>query len=186
VWKKKESEPETARPTTPPPPAPRPQSRPEPKPESMATIGPTVTIRGEVNGQENLRIQGRIEGRVALQGQDVTVGKSGRVQADIRARSIRIEGEVVGDLYGEQEIIIDASGQVSGNLVAPRVVLENGSRFKGSIDMEGAPQFTQAKAPQEKPGAGPGSGGSVDSAGATQQPAGPATSRPPGDPRARS
>jgi len=89
-------------------------------------IGPSVSIRGEVSGQENLRIQGRIEGKISLRGQDVTVGKSGKVEADIHAKGIRVEGEVLGDLYGEQEIVIEASGHVTGNLVAPRVILENG------------------------------------------------------------
>jgi len=181
VWKKKEDEPITTQPTPPPPPP----SRPQPRTEAAAVIGPSVTIRGEVSGQENLRIQGRIEGKVTLGGQDVTVGKSGKVQADIHAKSIRIEGEVVGDLYGEQEIIIEASGQVTGNLVAPRVILENGSRFKGSIDMESAAQLTQPRSLQGKRGTGAGHGATTAPPGAARQPTSPATSKPPGDPLSR-
>lgn len=109
-------------------------------------IGPTVLIRGEVSGEEDLQIQGRVDGKIVLKGHGVTVGKPGKVKADIHAKSIRVEGEVEGDLFGEQEVIIEASGKVVGNLVAPRVSLENGSHFKGSIDMEhGAKQ--QAAAP---------------------------------------
>jgi len=181
VWKKKENEPIEPRPTAPTPPP----SRPQPRSEAVAMIGPSVSIRGEVSGQENLRIQGRIEGKITLQGQDVTVGRSGKVQADIRAKGIRVEGEVIGDLYGEQEIIIEASGQVTGNLVAPRVVLENGSRFKGSIDMEGAAQTTQVKPLQGGPGVVPGPGTKTPPR-ATPQPPSPATSKPPGDPLSRS
>lgn len=99
-------------------------------------IGPTVLIRGEVSGEEDLQIQGRVDGKIVLKGHGVTVGKPGKVKADIHAKSIRVEGEVEGDLFGEQEVIIEASGKVVGNLVAPRVILENGSRFKGSIDMD--------------------------------------------------
>ena len=182
MWKKKENEPIATQPTAPPPPV----SRPQPRSEAVAMIGPSVSIKGEVSGQENLRIQGRIEGKVALRGQDVTVGKSGKVQADIHAKGIRVEGEVVGDLYGEQEIIIEASGQVTGNLVAPRVILENGSRFKGSIDMEGAAQHTQAKPTQQQPGTVTGPGATSAPPGAARQPNSPATSKPPGDPRSRS
>ena len=150
-------------------------------------IGTSVSIKGEVTGQENLRIQGRIEGKISLRGQDVTVGKSGKVQADIHAKAIHVEGEVVGDLYGEQEIIIEASGQVTGNLVAPRVNLENGSRFKGSIDMEGAAQHAQPKPGQEIPAMGKGPGiQATPPGGPRQQPASPAKSKPPGDPLSRS
>jgi cytoskeletal protein CcmA (bactofilin family) len=182
VWKKKEQEPIATQRTAPPPPASRPQTRAE----TVALIGPKVSIRGEVSGQESLRIQGRVEGKVSLKGQDVTVGKSGKVQADIHARGIRVEGEVVGDLYGEQEIVIEASGQVTGNLVAPRVNLENGSRFKGSIDMETATQSTQAGPSQEKPGTEKGPGDRAVLPGKARQTTSPAASRPPGDPLSRS
>jgi cytoskeletal protein CcmA (bactofilin family) len=182
VWKKKEQEPIATQPSAPPPPASRPQTRAE----TVALIGPRVSIKGEVSGQESLRIQGRVEGKVSLKGQDVTVGQSGKVHADIHARGIRVEGEVIGDLYGEQEIIIEASGQVTGNLVAPRVNLENGSRFKGSIDMETAAQPTQAKPAQKIPGSVKGPGDKAATPGETRQPSSPPASRPPGDPLSRS
>lgn len=135
MWKKKENEPA---PTPPKPELERKVSRPAPPaPRSeRAVIGPTVRIKGEVSGEEDLVIQGEIEGRINVKGRGVTVGKSGRVRANIHARNIRVEGNVRGDLLGEQEIVIEADGDVEGNLVAPSVRLENGSRFKGSIDME--------------------------------------------------
>ena len=182
MWKKKEYEPIAMQPTAPPPPV----SHPQPRSEAVAMIGPSVSIRGEVSGQENLRIQGRIEGKISLRGQDVTVGKSGKVEADIHAKGIRVEGEVLGDLYGEQEIVIEASGHVTGNLVAPRVILENGSRFKGSIDMESAAPQTQAKTLQARPGTATEAGAKTAPPGANRQPHSPATSKPPGDPLSRS
>ncbi|MEJ2085086.1 MAG: polymer-forming cytoskeletal protein [Acidobacteriota bacterium] len=137
MWKKKENEVST------PPAVPEPEkperriSKPNPTPRSeRAVIGPTVRIKGEVAGEEDLVVQGEIEGKIEVRGRGVTIGKSGRVRADVHARSIRVEGRVRGDLFGEQEIVIEAEGDVEGNLVAPSVRLENGSRFKGSIDME--------------------------------------------------
>ena len=47
-------------------------------------------------------VQGQIDGKIVVKGKGVTVGKSGKVTADIHARSIRVEGRVRGDLYGEQ------------------------------------------------------------------------------------
>ena len=158
VWKKKDSEP-----VVPPPPPMQPQqptSRVQPRQEQQAIIGPSISIKGDVSGQENLLIQGRVEGKVLLKGNDVTVGQSGKVKADIHGKSIRVEGEVQGNLYGEKEVVIEASGNVMGNLIAPRVILENGSRFKGSIDMEAAAQ-------QQKPGAPEVAKPAQQSAGAT-------------------
>ena len=140
MWKKKEPESSTPQPTAPSkPPVERKPATPNRSTE-RALIGPSVKIRGEIMGEEDLVIQGQIDGKVVVKGKGVTVGKSGKVRADIHARSIRVEGQVRGDLRGEQEVIIDASGDVEGNLIAPSVRLENGSRFKGSIDMEKAHQ----------------------------------------------
>ena len=110
----------------------------------LATIGPSITLKGDLSGEEDLMIQGRIEGEIRLQKNSVTVGKSGRVRADIYGRSIGVDGEVRGNLYGEHEVVIRASGRVQGNIVSPRVILENGSKFKGSVDMEPARKSAEA------------------------------------------
>lgn len=129
AWKKSEYEAPTTNPGTPA------VTRPTGKTE-LATIGPSISIKGDLAGEEDLLIQGRVEGEISLRSNNVTVGQSGQVKADIHGRSIRVEGEVRGNLYGQEEILIRKSGTVEGNIVAPRVTLENGSKFKGSIDME--------------------------------------------------
>ena len=135
MWKKKESEQPVPDPVArPEPPAPRPA--PAHRRSERAVIGPTLRIEGEISGEEDLLVQGQIDGKITVKGKSVTVGKAGKVTADVHARSIHVEGHVRGDLFGMQEVVIEASGDVEGNLVAPSVRLENGSRFKGSIDME--------------------------------------------------
>jgi cytoskeletal protein CcmA (bactofilin family) len=57
-----------------------------------------------------------------------------------------VEGEVEGDLIGKDEVVIRQSGKVKGNVAAPRVVLDSGARFQGSIDMEP----TQQRPPEIK------------------------------------
>ena len=135
MWKKKEPELTVPEPVSrPEPPAPKPP--PAQRRSDRAIIGPTLKIKGEVSGEEDLLVQGQVDGKIIVKGQIVTVGKAGKVQADIHAKTIRVEGRVRGDLFGLQEVVIEASGDVEGNLIAPSVRLENGSRFKGSIDME--------------------------------------------------
>ncbi len=101
-------------------------------------IGPSIVIKGEVTGEEDLLIQGRVEGRVNLNGNQVSIGESGEVYADIQAKVIQINGKVTGDINGHEKVIISKSGNVHGNIVAPRVTLEDGAMFKGSIDMDPA------------------------------------------------
>lgn len=101
-----------------------------------AVIGAGISINGEISGTENLLIEGRVDGKISLSGNDVTIGKSGHVMADVNAKTIRVAGEVNGDLKAKERVVISGTGNVRGNVIAPRVVLEDGAIFKGSIDMD--------------------------------------------------
>ena len=108
-------------------------------------IGPSITIKGEVTGDEDLVIQGNVEGTVSLKAHELSVGESGKVNADIQAKVVKIDGEVKGDIIGSENVMISKLGNVRGNIIAPRVTLEDGAVFKGSIDMD--PGDSAAKAP---------------------------------------
>jgi cytoskeletal protein CcmA (bactofilin family) len=123
--------------------APRPTAAPaaaapEPPRRSgeRATIGPSIYIKGDLAGEEDLVIEGRVEGRVDLKQHNVTIGKNGRVRADVFGRVVNVEGEVDGNVFAQEQAVLRQSGAVRGNITSPRVTLEDGSRFKGSIDME--------------------------------------------------
>ena len=101
-----------------------------------ALIGASIRINGDVSGDENLTIEGLVEGSIDLASNEVTIGKSGRVNADVTAKMIRIDGEVKGNISGHEKVVISKTGKVQGNIIAPRVTLEDGAKFRGSIDMD--------------------------------------------------
>ena len=148
VWKKSDdppahpdpipaAPPRAAAPAPSPAPAVSPSSSHEPpRRTDRATIGPSIFIKGDLSGEEDLVIEGRVEGKVDLKQNNVTVGKNGKVRADVFGKVVTIEGEVTGNVYAREQAILRQSGAIQGNIQAPRVVLEDGSRFKGSIDME--------------------------------------------------
>jgi cytoskeletal protein CcmA (bactofilin family) len=115
-----------------------------------AVIGPGIYINGDISGDENLLIEGRVDGKILLEGHEVSVGQNGKVKADITAKIIRISGKVRGDLNGMEKVIIAKSGNVHGNIVAPRMTLEDGAIFKGSIDMDPGEAAKPAPAKLEK------------------------------------
>jgi len=73
-----------------------------------------------------------------LKQHNVTIGKNGRVKADVFGRVVTVEGEVDGNVFAAEQAVLRQSGAVRGNITSPRVTLEDGSRFKGSIDMDGS------------------------------------------------
>jgi len=136
MWKK--SEPEEFRPQ--PAPAQPAQAASAPKTpitaaKERAMIGSTISIKGDLTGEEDLLIEGRLEGKIEVRRHSATVGKNGNIKGDIYGKTITIEGTVEGNLYGEEQLIVRQAGTVRGNIVSPRVTLEDGSNFKGSIDM---------------------------------------------------
>ncbi len=115
-----------------------------PQIKEQPMIGPSIYIKGDLSGQEDLVIEGRVEGKIEVRQHNVTVGKKGKVKADIYGKTITIEGEVHGNLYGEEQLVLRQTSTVRGNITAPRVSLEDGSNFKGSIDM--SPKETSGSA----------------------------------------
>ena len=123
-------------------------------PQRVASLGPSLVIRGTLSGQEDLVIEGQVEGEISLRKHSVTVGQKGRVKADIFSKSICIEGEVHGNLFGEDQVTIRQSGKVRGNVTSPRVTLEDGSKFKGAIDMNPPPAQAEQEPTKSRPGRG--------------------------------
>jgi cytoskeletal protein CcmA (bactofilin family) len=172
-----EPAPAAPRPSAPPPPsAASSSSAPEPprRTGERATIGPSIFIKGDLTGDEDLVIEGRVEGKVDLKQNNVTVGKNGKVKADVFGRVVVIEGEVDGNVVAQEQAILRQSGAIRGNITAPRVVLEDGSRFKGTIDME--PKGGHAAGSQGHHATAPTRIGSTDAGTAGESPAG--VSRP--------
>ena len=55
-----------------------------------ALIGAGIHINGDISGDENLVIEGKVDGKIRLDMNQVDVGQSGRVNADITAKVIKI------------------------------------------------------------------------------------------------
>lgn len=108
-----------------------PEMRPS---KGTSVLGPTLTFKGgELSSDEDLIIEGTVEGKIAHQNHHLTVGKNGRVKADVRARLITVYGTIEGDLRGDEGVHITATAHVVGNVVSPRVSIESGARFEGSV-----------------------------------------------------
>jgi len=101
-----------------------------------AGIGPGISIVGDITGDEDLTILGKVKGKIDLPRHDLTVGESGKVDADVHAKVVNVAGEVHGNLVAGEQILIRRTATMLGNLTAPRVGLEDGCCFRGSVEME--------------------------------------------------
>ena len=101
-----------------------------------AVIGRSIQINGDLRGNEDLRIEGDVSGTVELKNSALTIGKEGKVKAGVYAKSIAVDGETNGDLYATECVSVHVNARVQGNIIAPKVSIEEGAHFKGSIEMD--------------------------------------------------
>ena len=101
----------------------------------MATIGAGITVNGRISGDEEVAVFGRVEGTVSLSDR-LRVEEGGVVVADVDAQSLAVHGTLSGNIVVRDVITLHAGCAVTGNLRAPRIIIEEGARFKGNIDMD--------------------------------------------------
>jgi cytoskeletal protein CcmA (bactofilin family) len=126
--------PEQPRPASPAP-AFEPPARASAQVTDQATIGKGLFVKGEITGSESLFIDGKLEGSIALPGNRVTIGRNGQVQASISAREIVILGKVRGNITASDRVEIRVEGSLTGDVTAARISIEDGSYFKGGIEL---------------------------------------------------
>jgi len=102
----------------------------------MTTIGPSFIISGELQSSEDIVIEGRVNGHVHMKGAPLTITQHGAVKADVRAVRVLVQGQLKGSISASERIELAASAQVEGALSANQVVITEGARFDGGIDMQ--------------------------------------------------
>ncbi len=101
----------------------------------QATIGRSVVIKGEISGAESLYVDGRIEGTVNFGDSRVTVGRNGVVVADISAKEVVVMGTVTGNIHCSDRLDIRSEGSLTGDVVTPRICVEDGAVLKGAVEV---------------------------------------------------
>ncbi|MDQ3169635.1 MAG: polymer-forming cytoskeletal protein [Acidobacteriota bacterium] len=103
---------------------------------SKVNIGKSVVIKGELSGSEDLTIEGQVDGQIELRQNVLTIGPNGRIKAEIFAKAVVVQGEVIGNITATEKVDIRDAGSVDGDLAAPRIAIADGAHFRGSIDMK--------------------------------------------------
>lgn len=118
-------------------PPPRPQT-PGPVPttpgKQTTFFGPNVTIDGTISGNEPVIVQGTVRGKINLNS-DLHIGTQARVEATVHAKNVMVEGKVAGDISADDRLELVTTCIVDGNIKAPKIVVAEGAKFRGSVDM---------------------------------------------------
>ncbi len=117
----------------------------------QATIGRSLIIKGEVSGAESLYIDGSIEGSITVADHRVTIGRNGKVTANITARECVIMGKVKGNIQCTDRLDIRGEGTLTGDVITQRISVEDGAILKGSVQVRAAEPKHEKTNGQAKP-----------------------------------
>jgi cytoskeletal protein CcmA (bactofilin family) len=71
-----------------------------------------------------------------LNGQRLTVGRSGKLNSEIFAREVVVYGNLTGNVHASDRVEIKKDGSVTGDITTARISVEDGAYFKGRIEIE--------------------------------------------------
>jgi cytoskeletal protein CcmA (bactofilin family) len=113
---------------------------------SKASLGKSVVVKGHLLSGEDLTIDGEIEGTIDMIEHRLTIAANGNVRANVKARDIEVQGYIEGKLEAVNNVYIRKGGKFVGDIHSAGIVIDEGGRVKGSIDLSRHPAHSQPAA----------------------------------------
>jgi len=128
-----------------------------------------VHIKGTIRFANELIFDGKIEGEIISEGA-LVIGKNAEIRGEVKTKSVTVHGAVIGNITVTERVELKASSQLTGDLKATRIIIEEGATFVGKSEVTAnktAPQRSEPPSGNTLPGSSP-SGGNAE---ARKQPA---------------
>jgi len=98
-------------------------------------IDNSTNIVGDIKFKDSFRIDGKFKGKIKS-GNALIIGESGDVQAEeINVSTVSINGRVKGTIVATEKVEIFPNGSVTGTVITPKLVIQEGAFFQGSCQM---------------------------------------------------
>ncbi|MBQ7564113.1 MAG: polymer-forming cytoskeletal protein [Lachnospiraceae bacterium] len=97
-------------------------------------LSPDVVINGSLSSAESIRFNGKITGDLSSRGL-IIIGKNAAVRGNITADSVIVAGVVEGNLNAQDKVNIEATGEVYGDIVTRKLLIDEESVFSGQCTM---------------------------------------------------
>ena len=91
-------------------------------------------IEGKYTFTGTVLLNGKFQGEIASP-DTLIIGERGVVNAIVRAGTLVVNGELVGNVYASERVELSGKARVLGDVQAPIVLLEEGVMFEGHCKM---------------------------------------------------
>jgi cytoskeletal protein CcmA (bactofilin family) len=102
--------------------------------DDLTVISEKIFIDGSLSGTGKVLVDGRVKGKIESRG-TVTVAARGRIEASLHAKVVVVSGKVSGNITADDRIELEATANVQGDLTAPRILIKDGAKFMGQVNM---------------------------------------------------
>ena len=119
----------------PPATAPHPEAgKPAGKGEAKLIVGPDIKMKGvEITDCDTLAVEGRIE--ATLDARVLQIAPQGIFSGTVAVDNAEIHGRLEGELTVRKQLVIHATGKVSGKIRYAKIKVEEGAELAGEISM---------------------------------------------------
>jgi len=123
----------------------KPADKGEERKEAKLIVGPDIKMKGvEVTDCDTLVVEGRIE--ATLDSRVLQIAQNGVFSGTVAVDTAEIHGRLEGDLTVRKQLVIHATGKVSGKIRYAKIKVEEGAELAGEISMmERGPQGVLVK-----------------------------------------
>jgi len=117
-----------------------PVDKAEERKEAKLIVGPDIKMKGvEVSDCDTLIVEGRIE--ATIDARVLQIAPNGVFSGTVAVDTAEIHGRLEGDLTVRKQLVVHATGKVTGKIRYARIKVEEGAELGGEIGMmERGPQ----------------------------------------------
>jgi cytoskeletal protein CcmA (bactofilin family) len=110
-----------------------------------------VEIKGSIKFANEFTFDGKLEGEITSNDGILTVGESGDVHGEVKAKSVIVMGKVHGNITVNERCELRARSQLIGDLRAARLIIEEGATFVGKSEVSPNKGMLKELGTKEKP-----------------------------------
>jgi cytoskeletal protein CcmA (bactofilin family) len=102
--------------------------------DQVNLVGEGTVFEGTVRAESDVRASGRIVGTLEVDGKTM-IAEEGEVEGEIIATNVEIAGQVQGEIYVDERLVLKSTARVDGTIETDRLVVEEGAEFTGECEM---------------------------------------------------
>lgn len=101
---------------------------------STTLIAGGTEVEGDIRFRGNVHVEGTIKGNITSNDGMLQLIEGSRVEGNIRAAHVSVNGHVTGDVYATDKLILSAKAEIQGNVYYDVMEMVAGAAINGKME----------------------------------------------------